>query len=100
MKDWIYAITSQEMKKEGGPVKYIAKIRLHERQRTVRMVNRKWLCGVVPAAVALVPLATKGVYDLIQEHRQKKIVTDEEANQAEKDLIAYYEKPESEEPLC
>lgn len=38
---WDYSQLSHIAKKNGGHEKYVAKIRLHENQRTVRMVNKK-----------------------------------------------------------
>lgn len=100
MKDWIYAKSSHEMSKHGGPVQYIAKIRRHEYQKTARALNRKWLIGTIPTLVLLVPFAAKGVYDLIEEHRKKSVITDEEAQQAEQELIRACEESELEEPPC
>lgn len=100
MKDWIYAKSSHEMSKYGGPVQYIAKIRRHEYQKTARALNRKWLIGTIPTLLLLVPFAAKGVYDLVEERRQKNIITDEEAQQAEQDLIQACSESKLEEPSC
>lgn len=100
MKKWPYAVATHEMSKCGGPEKYIAKIRLHEHQKTVRSVNKNWLLATVPTLAVLVPLAAKGAYDLVAEHRKKMVITDEEAHQAEQELIQACEDNESEEPSC
>ncbi len=94
MKDWIYAAHSHAVKELGGPEKYIGKIRAHERQITTNAVNKKWMLGVIPALTVLVPLATKGACDLIKERKQKKVVTDAEAQQAEKEPNKYFEEAE------
>lgn len=97
---WNYAKITQDMSKCGGPEQYIAKIRLHEHQKTVHSTNKNWLLAVVPTLAVLIPLAAKGVHDLVEEYRQKNIITDEEAQQAEQDLIQACVESESEEPPC
>lgn len=94
---WNYCNLSHIASKNGGPEKYIAKIRLHEHQQTVKALNKKWIRGSLPALMLLIPLAAKGGYDLIMEYKQKKFVSDEEAQNAEKKLLKYIEC-NSEEP--
>lgn len=97
---WNYAKITQDMSKCRGPEQYIAKIRLHEHQKTVRSTNKNWLFSVVPTLAVLIPFAAKGIHDLVEEHRQKNIITDEEARQAERDLIQACTESESEELQC
>ena len=65
MKNWSYSLLSHTAKKYGGPEKYVSLVRLAERKRTTKAVNKKWMRKVVPSAAILVPLAAKGLYDLI-----------------------------------
>lgn len=97
---WNYCNLSHNASKNGGPEKYIAKIRLHEHQRAVKAVNKKWIHGSIPTLMVLIPLAIKGGHDLIMEYRQKRLISDAEAQNAEKELIEHFtecgsEKPES-----
>lgn len=67
MKNWNYAVHSHMVKTYGGPAKYGKTIA----ELAIRETNKKWLCGVVPVATVLVPFAVKGIYDIVQEHREK-----------------------------
>lgn len=89
---WPYSDFSHTAKVNGGPQEYINKIRLHERQITTTSINKKWMCGIAPTLALLIPLAVKGVYDIVEKYKGKKNISDAEAKQAENELIEHFEE--------
>ncbi len=79
MKKWDYAALSHMVKTHGGPVKYSKTIA----DAAVRETNKKWLCGVIPTAIVLIPFAAKGIYDIAKEHQEQKRVSQPSDSEAE-----------------
>lgn len=86
MKKWEYAIHSHDVKKFGGPEKYIAAIRLYEHQITSKSLNIKWICGMASVIIILSPFVKKGISTLIKEYKEKTI-SNEETKQAKNNQI-------------
>lgn len=92
MKDWDYSNMTHEAREHGGPQKYIADIREHERELATKNANRFWLSIVVPMATVLVSLGAKKGYDLYYKYIKKPKVTDEDAKNAETAIKQEFEK--------
>ncbi len=102
---WDYSDLSHIASTHGGPEKYINKIKLYERQKTTSTVNKRWMRDAIPILTVLMPFAAKGVFEVIEEYRQKKAISDAEVKQAEEKLIKQFEESDcddlcSEEPSC
>ncbi len=92
---WEYSDLSHTAKKHGDPEKYIELIRMHERQQTAKIMNRKWLRNSLPILLLMTPFAVKGLRDFVKQRRKK--VTDEEAKQAEENLVQYIRESDDKE---
>lgn len=88
---WEYSDFSHEASEHGGPIEYINEIRQDERQKTTDDVNKKWISGILTTLAVLTPFVVKRIHKAINEHKQKKLILEEEAKQAEEKLIEIFE---------